>query len=102
MNIEMEQLVSPPDPEKPLVPLFYPNPGRGEINVLLPEGLEGSLDVRVFGLSGKLLLSSVFEAVEEQVLKLDLSRLGNGEYIVLFKSLSTGRSAAGKVVITLL
>ena len=102
MNIEMEQLVTPPDPEKPLVPLFYPNPGRGEINVLLPEGLEGSLDVRVFGLSGKLLLSSVFEAVEEQVLKLDLSRLGNGEYIVLFKSLSTGRSAAGKVVITLL
>ena len=102
MNIEMEQLVSPPDPEKPLVPLFYPNPGRGEINVLLPEGLEGSLDVRVFGLSGKLLLSSVLEAVEGQVLKLDLSRLGNGEYIVLFKSLSTGRSAAGKVVITLL
>lgn len=102
INIGMEQLVSPPDPEKPLVPLFYPNPGRGEINVLLPEGLEGNLDVRVFGLSGRLLLSSVLEAVEGKALKLDLSSLGDGEYIVLFKSLSTGRSAAGKVVITLL
>lgn len=102
IEIQMTPLVKPPDPEIPLAPLLYPNPCRGEVNILLPEGLDGSLDIRVFGLSGKLALRSVVEAVEGQPFKLDLSRLADGEYIILFTKLPTGRSAAGKIVLKML
>lgn len=102
IDIQMTPLVKPPDPEKILTPFFYPNPCRGEVNVFLPEGLDGTVDVRVFDLSGRLVLRSEAEVVENEPLKLVLSGLGEGEYIILFTGLSTGRSATGKVVIVML
>jgi len=102
IDIQMTPLVKPPDPEKILTPFFYPNPCSGEVNVFLPEGLDGTVDVRVFDLSGRLVLRSVAEMVENEPLKLVLSGLGEGEYIILFTGLSTGRSATGKVVIVML
>jgi len=102
IDIQMTPLVKPPDPEKILTPFFYPNPCSGEVNVFLPEGLDGTVDVRVFDLSGRLVLRSEAEVVENEPLKLVLSGLGEGEYIILFTGLSTGRSATGKVVIVML
>jgi hypothetical protein len=102
IEIQMTPLVKSPDPDLPLAPLLYPNPCRGELNVLMPEGFSGMLNIKVFGREGKLFINRELEAVEGEPLKLDCRRLDDGEYVILFTDLSTGRSATGKIVILML
>lgn len=102
IEIQMTPLVKTPDPDLPLAPLLYPNPCRGELNVLMPEGFSGMLNIKVFGREGKLFINRELEAVEGEPLKLDCRRLVDGEYVILFTDLSTGRSATGKIVIFML
>jgi len=102
IDIALIPLVKPPDTTKRLAPFLYPNPGHGEVNVLLPEGLTGSLNVKVFGTTGKLLSDYEIDALEGEPLKLDLSNLGPGEYIIVFASRTKKLSGIGKYVITLL
>lgn len=102
IDIAMIPLVKPPDPTKILTPFLYPNPGQGEVNVILPEGLTGSLNVKVFGINGKLLSDYEINAPEGEPMKLDLSNLGEGEYIIVFTSKTNRLSGTGKYVITLL
>ncbi|MBN2665290.1 MAG: carboxypeptidase regulatory-like domain-containing protein, partial [Bacteroidales bacterium] len=102
IDVALIPLVKPPDTTKRLAPFLYPNPGHGEVNVLLPEGLTGSLNVKVFGTTGKLLSDYEIDAMEGEPLKLDLNNLGPGEYIIVFTSKTKRLSGTGKYVITLL
>ena len=102
IDIALIPLVKPPDTTKVPAPFLYPNPGHGEVNVLLPEGLTGSLNVKVFGTTGKLQSDYEIDVLEGEPLKLDLSNLGPGEYIIVFTSRTKRISATGKYVITLL
>jgi hypothetical protein len=102
INIVLVPLVKPPDTTKRLKPFLYPNPGRGEVNVILPEGLTGSLNVKIYGITGELFSDFDIEAPEGESIKLDLSRLGPGEYIIVFKSKTKRLSGTGRYVITML
>ena len=102
IDIALIPLVKPPDPTKILTPFLYPNPGHGEVNVILPEGLTGSLNVKIYGITGELFSDFDIVAPQGETMKLDLSGLGPGEYIIVFKSKTKRLSGTGKYVITLL
>lgn len=102
INIVLVPLVKPPDTTKRLKPFLYPNPGHGEVNVILPEDLTGSLNVKIYGITGELFSDFDIEAPEGEPVKLDLSGLGPGEYIIVFKSMTNRLSGTGRYVITML
>jgi hypothetical protein len=102
IDIAMIPLVKPPDTTKRLTPFLYPNPGHGEVNVILPEDLTGSLNVKIYGITGELFSDFDIEAPEGEPVKLDLSGLGPGEYIIVFKSMTNRLSGTGRYVITML
>lgn len=87
----IENLISEP-------PVIYPNPVNGELNVLLPKGFAGSVNVQIISLTG--LVSTEFDMYykEGDHVSLDLSRLPSGSYIVIFTNNTTGYKSKGKFI----
>jgi len=79
-------------------PVIFPNPTTGLINVILPKGFSGYINVKISSVSGKLLREFNKFYSEGGRLFIDASALSAGSYIIIFKDDVTGALSMGKFV----
>ncbi|MFN3342201.1 MAG: T9SS type A sorting domain-containing protein, partial [Flavobacteriales bacterium] len=74
---------------------FYPNPAIDEITIFVPEGMEGSINISIYNMTGQQVLSKSFSG--QNMISLSLSDLSAGIYSI---SLSTSNNSAifGKLI----
>jgi hypothetical protein len=66
---------------------IWPSPLTGDrLNMLLYGDIVGNAEIRIMDLTGKIRLTCPVKGAGGEVISLDLSQLGNGTYILLFKS----------------
>ncbi|HCA83209.1 MAG TPA: hypothetical protein DEP18_05430 [Flavobacteriales bacterium] len=68
---------------------FYPNPATDEITLIVPEGMEGLINISIFNMTGQQVLSKSFSG--QNMISLSLLDLCAGIYSI---SLSTSNNAA--------
>jgi hypothetical protein len=90
LNVKMVSAVNPVDTTEKDEPVLYPNPGSYLINAALPGKISGAVNIKIFNSTGLILSDYDTEAVEEIPVRLDISHLAGGTYIVLF----TGKKSA--------
>ena len=79
--------------------LLYPNPAREYINALLPDIIDGNINIRIINTIGKLISEYPYEAVQGVPLLIDIKSFPAGKYIVVFINPVTGTSFYGRLVI---
>jgi len=79
--------------------LLYPNPARDYINALLPDIIDGNINIRIINTIGKLISEYPYEAVQGVPLLIDIKSFPAGKYIVVFINPVTGTSFYGRLVI---
>jgi hypothetical protein len=97
--IKMFPDLNPADTTNPAKPLFYPNPGSIFIKAVLPEKIRGTINIRLFNMTGKKVSDYNTEASDRSPVKLDVSRLPAGIYFVVFTNKETKQSCSGRIVI---
>jgi hypothetical protein len=65
---------------------LYPNPSEGQFRLDLPSSLDGTTDMRVLDLQGRVLVQRGAIQAEGPTMVLDLSGFPNGTYIVMLHS----------------
>jgi hypothetical protein len=91
--------LNPADTTNPAKPLFYPNPGSIFIKAVLPEKIRGTVNIRLFNMTGKKVSDYDTEASDRNPVNLDVSRLPAGIYFVVFTNKETKQSCSGRIVI---
>lgn len=98
LDAKMQRVINPVDTTDQPRPYIYPNPATGYINVVLPVYLHGKLNMKIFNISGVVMSDHEIETVPGVSARVDVSTLERGTYFILFRNLSTGRTALGKFV----
>ncbi|MBK9391853.1 MAG: T9SS type A sorting domain-containing protein [Bacteroidetes bacterium] len=80
-------------------PVIFPNPASGMIQAILPKGFGGYINVKIAGLSGKIL--SEFNIFNQEYGHnfIGVNELPSGNYIILFTNNATGARSKGKFII---
>jgi hypothetical protein len=71
---------------------FYPNPANNEIFVTLPFPSGEKVEISIFDIYGKLCINSTLLSNKDETVKIDLSNLSDGIYIL------KGQSKTGKFI----
>jgi hypothetical protein len=79
--------------------LFFPNPATISTWAVLPEEMEGTVDVTIYSVTGIKISDYRIEIIEEQPHLIDISRLPNGTYFVVFTSRGKKLSFRGTLII---
>jgi len=99
LTVKMLPDLNPVDTTNPDRPLFYPNPGSIFIKAVLPENIRGAVNIRIFNLTGKNVSDYDTETSERYPVKLDVSRLPAGIYLVIFTNNESKKSCSGRILI---
>lgn len=99
ITLKMLPDLNPVDTTNPANPFFYPNPGSHLIKAVLPEKIRGTVNIRLFNMTGKLVSDYDTEASDRNPVKLNVSRLPAGVYIAVFTNKETKQSCDGRIVI---
>lgn len=77
---------------------LYPNPSAGNFNLILPDGLQGNAELKVYNCIGAEVFTKNLSMNAAEAITLDLQSLPEGSY---FLSLNAGeKSFAGKFTVT--
>lgn len=76
---------------------LYPNPSEGMFRLELPEGSNGSVDLQVLDLQGRIVLRKGLSSNAGKVFELDLTTLPSGAYMIMMND--TQHVYSGKVQI---
>ena len=98
--VEMEQVLNPVDTTTPAKPLLYPNPGTTFIKAVLPEGLRGTINVKIFNQTGMKMSDFNTTSASGNPVMLDIRTLAAGSYIVVFTGIDTGLSYRSRFIVT--
>jgi len=84
VTVNMRPIANYIDPAVQICPILYPNPARAEMKALLPDALNGTVNVKIIGHTGR--LSADYETIVTQgnPLIIDVSRLPGGSYSIVF------------------
>ncbi len=99
LTVKINPDLNPPDTTNPAHPLFYPNPGTVLITAVLPESIRGTVNIRMYSLTGKKVSDYDTEAPDRYPVHLDVSLLPAGSYIVVFTNKVTMQSCSGRIMI---
>jgi hypothetical protein len=99
LTVKMTPELNPADTTNPANPLFYPNPASTSIKVVLPENIRGAVNIRTYSLAGRKVSDYDTEASDRFPVKLDVSRLSPGNYIVVFTNKATSLSCRGRIIV---
>ena len=98
--VEMEQVLNPVDTTNPGKPLLYPNPGTTFIRAVLPEGLRGTINIKIFNQTGMKMSDLNTASTYGNPVLLDIRTLAAGSYIVVFTCIDTGLSYRSRFIVT--
>jgi len=99
LDIELIPLDTIPDPPGTGL-LIWPVPTTGEVSIMLPESLEGSVSLTVTSLAGALM--TTYKTIVQRGIPFthDFGYLGDGIYIVSVNKLPYGPVVRGKLIIS--
>jgi murein tripeptide amidase MpaA len=98
--VNMAPVISGIDTAKPVPPVLYPNPSSVVLNAILPDQMAGTVSIRIYSGSGKLLRDYLVQAEQGIPLHIDIQGLAGGVYTVVFTNkISKAVSRARFVVI---
>jgi hypothetical protein len=80
-------------------PILYPDPASTEIKAVLPHSLTGNLNIKIITLSGIIISDYNTQTVAGIPLRIDVSRLPMGTYIVVFRNRVTNISSSRKFMV---
>jgi hypothetical protein len=98
--VEMESITSRIDTTDPKVPLLYPNPVSSYIMAKLPEKLNGKVNIKIISQSGVKAADYNKDFLSGYPLKIDVSGLPGGGYIIIFTNTLSGVSYRSRFIIT--
>jgi len=75
----------------------YPNPTRNVLNLYFGNHLDGLLQVEIFDVAGKIVYSSTANVSKENRLRVDLSELQEGLYLMKLSKADNGASTIIKI-----
>jgi hypothetical protein len=79
--------------------LIYPNPASDVINIVLPDKIEGRMNLRIINQAGILISDSKIQVVQGVPVILDTKYLSAGAYTIVFTGSTTGISFHGRIVV---
>jgi hypothetical protein len=98
--VEMDKVLNPVDTTNPVKPLLYPNPGTTFIRAVLPEGLRGTINIKIFNQTGMKMSDFNTASAYGNPVLLDIRTLAAGSYIVVFTGIDTGLSYKSRFIVT--
>jgi hypothetical protein len=81
---------------------IFPNPVQssdGHIDAILPDKLEGKVNVRIFNISGILYSDYDFTYQQKERTSIDIRNFDSGIYIIIFRNIATNTSARSRFVV---
>lgn len=99
LDIELTPLDTIPDPPGRGL-LIWPVPSTGEVSIMLPESIEGSVSITVTSLTGAVM--TTYKTIVDRGIPFthDYGYLGDGIYIVSVNKLPYGPAVRGKLIIS--
>jgi zinc carboxypeptidase/carboxypeptidase family protein len=86
LNVNMNPITNNVDTTIPGTPVIYPNPVKTEFKAILPDGIIGSVNVRIINQSGTLVADYNTEVFLGVPLIINAKRLSGGAYTIIFTS----------------
>ena len=80
-------------------PVLYPNPATSELNVLLPDLISGTVNIRIYDQTGKLEMDYNSLVGQGVPLLINISGLGSGSYSVVFTDKRTRTLCYGRFIV---
>ena len=99
LEVEMVKFINPVDTTDTPVPLLYPNPANDILNVVLPETLFGTVNVRIYNTRGIKLKDYVEHTVEDIPLHIDVKDLPGGVYLLAIRNSVTKITEKSRFVV---
>jgi hypothetical protein len=96
--VKMKSIASQIDTNIAEKPVIFPNPSTGNISVLLPSDISGSVNVIIFDKAGRILMNFNTFSIKNELLAIDLQNISSGIYFINFTS-NDGNSCNGRLVI---
>ena len=100
LTVKMKSIASQIDTNIAKKPVIFPNPSTGNVNVLLPYNISGSVNVRIIDQSGKTIMDFNTVSMKNELLIIDVQNISSGIYYLNFTSNSSGKVCTGKLVIS--
>ncbi len=97
--VDLVPIINEIDTTNPEVPFLYPNPAADEIKAVLPQGIIGAVNIKVFNLTGMLMLEQNTEAFAKTPLSVDIRFLTRGIYSIVFSNNQTKITYKGRFVV---
>lgn len=99
LNVMMVAGENPVDTTEQMNVLLYPNPGKGTVFALLPEGMDGIVNIKIYSISGSLLTEYNDQSRSGSPLIINVSSLRRGSYLVLFTKRASGLSMSSRLIV---
>lgn len=99
LSVKLVPIVSSIDSTLPSVLLFYPNPAKERLSVVLPDLLAGEVNIKIYSQNGKLLSDYNTEAEPDIALPIDIKGFSSGVYSILFTNTKSMISSKGRFVV---
>ncbi len=99
LTVRMRRIIDGIDTSEIRKPVLYPNPAGEFIRAVLPAGITGSINIKIFSAGGALLSDYNDYYTGGVPLSLDISDLQKGIYVVRFTLKSTGKSYTGRFIL---
>jgi hypothetical protein len=99
LTVKMEPKTSSIDTTTPGSPALYPNPASRELKALLHDITTGTVNVRVFSQTGRLLSEFITTALPGFPVSIDISKLPAGIYYIVFTNVNSRASEHGRFMI---
>jgi hypothetical protein len=97
--VNMVPIINSIDTTNPETPLLYPNPATTEIRAVLPDRIIGTVNIRIVNLSGKIMSEYNTEVVKGVPVQIDIKRLSEGTYTVVFINTITKISLSSRFLV---
>ncbi len=99
LSVEMSSAINRVDTTNHVSPFLYPNPASTYIKAVLPEELKGELWIGIYSVSGKKVAEYSTAVAGIIPLRIDISALKRGMYIIKFTNRISGISGRASFII---
>ena len=99
LTVKMVPKITGIDTAIPSKPALYPVPSSSELKAVLPVQITGTVNVRIYSNTGKLISNYYTEAVEGIPVSIDIKSLSNGTYSVIFTGKLSKATCRGRFVV---
>jgi len=99
LEVRINPILNPADTIRRTSPYLYPNPASVYIKAVLPEHLQGGVNVKICNSSGKIISDFNYETMGGFPIRLDIRKLRKGSYIAVFTNIMSGQTGSCSFIV---